>query len=62
MEENIRFIKVFIPYNHSAIYAYDINVYGELSIGTVVRTSLGVGAVIVEEILEDKLPNIDNTQ
>lgn len=62
MDDNVRFIKVFIPYNqynHSAIYAYDIDVYGELSIGTIVRTSLGVGAIMVEEIPEDKLPNID---
>lgn len=62
MDKNIRFIKVFVPYNqynHSAIYAYDVDEYGQLSIGTIVITSLGVGAIMEEEIPENKLPNID---
>lgn len=61
MEEDILFVRVFVPYvdyNHSAIFGYDKNVYGELPIGTAVATSRGIG-IIIEEIPNDKVPNIN---
>lgn len=61
MDGNIVFIRVFVPYvdyNHSAIFGYDKNIYGELPFGSAVATSRGVG-IIIEEIPYDKVPNIN---
>lgn len=62
MEEEIIFIKVFVPYaqyHHAAYFAYDINKYGRLNFGTAVKTSLGIGIIISDDIPQDKLPNIN---
>lgn len=60
MEEAFVFVRVFVPYvdyNHSAIFGYDKNIYGNLSFGTAVHTSRGVG-IIIDEIPEEEVPNI----
>lgn len=61
-EEDIKYIKVFTPYNqynHVAYYAYDAKEYGVLKFGTVVKTSMGVGAIIDTDVDENKLPNVN---
>ena len=62
MADTTRFVKVFIPYNqynHIAYSFYYTDELGELPFGTFVRTSLGVGVIIKENIPEEKPPNID---
>ena len=62
MEDTTRFVKVFVPYNtynHVAYYFYYTDELGELPFGTFVRTSLGLGVIIKENIPETELPNID---
>lgn len=62
MEDTTRFVKIFIPYNqynHVAYYFYYTDELGELPFGTFVRTSLGVGVIVEENIPEENLPNID---
>ena len=53
MQDTTRFVKVFIPYNqynHVAYCFYYTDELGELPFGTFVRTSLGVGVIIEENI------------
>ena len=62
MEDTTRFVKVFVPYNtynHVAYYFYYIDELGELPFCTFVRTSLGLGVIIEDNIAEKTLPNID---
>lgn len=63
MEEKTVFVRVFVPYHqyhHMAYYYYDENEYGRhLPFGTIVCTSMGVGAVISDNVSIDKLPEIN---
>lgn len=62
IEEEIRYIRVFVPYaqyNHTACFEYDVQAYGELEFGAVVLTSMGVGAVIDPDISEERLGNYE---
>ena len=52
----LRYILVFTPYHpyyHVAYYSYAPEKYGTLSFGTVVRTTMGVGIVVKEDISKD---------
>lgn len=65
LEEEIRYIRVFVPYaqyNHIAYYAYDVNEYGKLEFGAVVLTSMGVGAVIDPDVAEESPGNFEVKQ
>ncbi len=57
MKENIRYIKVFTPYNtysrHSEYYAYDVNEHGELPFGCVVETFDGLAVIIDENVAKE---------
>jgi len=62
MEEQYEYIMVFTPYHpyhHLSFYCYDKSVYGNLSVGTAISTTMGYGIIVKKNIPEDKLPNID---
>lgn len=58
LDEEIKYIRVFVPYaqyNHMAYYAYDVKKYSDLKFGAVVLTSMGMGIVIDHDVAEECL-------
>ncbi len=53
-------VKVFVPdnkFNHMAYYYYDANKLGQLDFGDIVITSLGIGMIMIGDILDELRQN-----
>lgn len=62
MDKNVRYVKVFTPYNewyHTSYFGYHTEKFGELPFGMVVQTSMGVAVIIDPDVPEEKLPDAD---